>query len=167
MSPQLRLICAHGRHHAYVFTGTQGVSALATDPKGAPGTPVAPCKKKEVLHLYRQMVHAHTHTPTRTCKRTRTRTRAQAHAHTHTHTRTHAHTHAHTHPHTHTPTRPHTHTPTRTPTCTQTCSRALYAYYREMHDASFQNVPEIWAQRARKGLLSRAPPDQIQTYQPY
>ena len=106
MSPQLRLICAQGRHHAYVFTGTQ-VSALATDPKGAPGTPVAPCKKKEVLHLYRR--YTRTHTPTRTRKRTRTR--AHAHAHTHTRTRTHAHTHAHTHPHTHTHTHMHTNIP--------------------------------------------------------
>ena len=110
-----------------------------------------PPAKKKKFYISTDGTRAHTHT----------HTHAQTHAHTHTRTRTrtHAHTHAHTHPH--------THTPTRTPTCTQTCSRALYAYYREMHDASFQNVPEIWAQRARKGLLSRAPPDQIQTYQPY
>ena len=117
MSPQLRLICAHGRHHAYVFTGTQGVSALATDPKGAPGTPVAPCKKKEVLHLYRQMVHAHTHTHPHARANARahahahrhTRTRTRTHAHAHTHTRTHTRTHTPTHPHAHTPTHPHAH----------------------------------------------------------
>ena len=109
MSPQLRLICAQGRHHAYVFTGTQGVSALATDPKGAPGTPVAPCKKKRSFtSLQTDGTRTHTH------PHARANARAHAHAHRHTRTRTHAHAHTHTrtHPHTHTPTRPHTHTPT-------------------------------------------------------
>ena len=49
--------CRPGPLHAGTFTRVPGgVSSLATDP---PGTPVAPCKQKKFLHLFRW----YTHTP--------------------------------------------------------------------------------------------------------